>query len=160
MTNPEPIIIPTPSRPARIAALHAAGLFLADHLDLPMPAEVTMTVHNVPAAEMHRLATAYGTAIKYGETASWVAIPVTLETLHGIEITYVAYGAGDLPQTTQMDLPPRGLGVTTDPWADAIPRGRCTANWPGPENGRCVYPADHPGQHFFNNDETNGAHGA
>lgn len=165
MTNPEPIVIPTPSRPARIAALHAAGLFLAEHIDLPMPATVHMHAHDLTWDQLTAVADLHRATIEYGTDTAWCSIPVTLETLYGIEIEYTAFSR-DLPQTTPMDLPPR-VGVVlpeqdTDPWEDvmpATPRPRCEARWKG---ARCAHPAGHPSTtlHFYDDDETNGAHGA
>ena len=177
MTNApiEPVTVPAPSRPARIAALHAAGLFLAEHLDLPMPASVTMSAYELTWPQLTALADLHQVAIEYGDTCAWVNIPVALETLHGIEIEYTAFSQG-LPKTTPMDLPPR-VGVVLpegdpwgdvrvkvvlpegDPWGDVMPpaRGRCTGAVMG---ARCVHPSGHNGACFYDDDETNGAHGA
>jgi hypothetical protein len=86
-----PVIIPTPSRPARIAALHMAGLFLAEHTDLPMPEQVTMSVWEVPLPRLQALAQAYGTHIVEHGSSQWIEITVGLETLHGVSIRYVAF---------------------------------------------------------------------
>lgn len=161
MTNApiEPVTIPAPSRPARIAALHAAGLFLAEHIDLPMPAVVQMHVHDLTYEQIKAMSDLHGVPITFGEIQAHVRIVVALETLHGVEIEYLAHGS--LPQTTPMDLPPR-VGVVLpegDPWGDVMPpaRGRCTGTVMG---ARCVHPSGHNGACFYDDDETNGAHGA
>ena len=159
--TPQPVTIPTPSRPARIAALHAAGLFLAEHLDLPMPINVRMNAHDLTHAQLEAISQLHGVPIKHHGDSASVHIIVTLETLHGIEIEYCAYG--QLPATTPADLPPR-VGVVlpeqdSDPWADVMPRPtpRCTARW---DNTRCVHPDGHSPlvPHFYDDDETSTDH--
>jgi hypothetical protein len=86
-----PVVVPTPSRPARIAALHAAGLFLAENTDLPMPGVVEMICHDVPADRLRQLATVHGAEIHQRSNSRWLEIIVGLETLHGIAIRYIAF---------------------------------------------------------------------
>jgi hypothetical protein len=154
MTNPiEPVTIPTVSRPARIAALHAAGLWLAEHTDVPMPDAVSMVRYDVTLEQLRALSQLHNEPIQYGGTSQWVEIPVTIEVLHGVEITYTAFGP-KIPETTPMDLPPRGQGVTTDPWADVMPTARCSASIDlgRGQRAQCVKTAGHDDPCFYDND--------
>lgn len=87
----QPVAVPAPSRPARIATMHAAGQYLADNPDLPMPTTVEMVIHGVRAERFRALADLYGAEVEERGNARWITIPVALETLHGIEIRYVAF---------------------------------------------------------------------
>lgn len=152
--TPAPIVIPTPSRPARIAALHAAGLFLAEHLDLPMPSTVHMHAYDATWAQLTAIAQLHGAEIQYGTDSAWVRIPVALETLHGIEIEYIVFSR-DVPQATPMDLP-RRIGVVLpegNPWDNVIPR--CAEVW---EGAQCVYRPGHGQPHFYDDDQTSPDH--
>jgi hypothetical protein len=160
MTQPTaPITVPS-SRALAVSTLHAAAEYLADETSLPTPTDARISVHEVPFTVLQQIAASHGSEIQYGLTnpsTCWVTVPIAVEALHGIAIDYVAFGR--VPATTPMDVPARGEGVTTDPWADVMPapRGRCEAVWPGPENGRCVHPADHDGAHFFDDEKGHGA---
>lgn len=88
-----PVVVPAISRPARIAALHMAGLFLAEHVDLPMPEQVSMDVHGMTATQLQAMADLHGVPIRHTENYAYVEIVVGLETLHGISIRYLAFGA-------------------------------------------------------------------
>lgn len=160
MTDHTPIMVPAPFRPVQIATVHSAGVFLAENPTLPMPAKVDLTAHVHTLELLHTIATAEQVDVVEQGQWVWCVIPVAIETLHGMDINYTLFYRH--PDTTPMDIPPRGEGVTTDPWADVMPSPprRCDSLWPGPENGRCVHAAGHPGSHFFDDDETNGAHGA
>jgi hypothetical protein len=161
MTNPtDPITLPPTTRAVQVAALHSVAAFLADYPNLPDPAAAEINAYNVPYLTLQELAERHHTEFHHRGRVCWVTIPLTVESLHGITINYNAHG--EIPPTSPMDVPPRGEGVITDPWADVMPapRGRCEKTWPGPENGRCVKPADHADLCFFDDDETNGAHGA
>lgn len=159
--TPNPIEIPAHGfRPVQIATVHGAAVFLAENPDLPMPAKVELSAHVPTLAVLRAIAVAYGAEIIH--TAErlwyWVTIPVAIEALHGIEINYLVFYRE--PETTPMDLPPRGENVTTDPWADAMPAGRCTARLAIEGTPRCVKLAGHTDLHFYDDDEMNGAHGA
>ncbi len=141
----EPVVIPTASRPARIAALHAAGLWLAEHNGLPMPEKIDMVRHCGTLEQLRALSELSGEPIQERGGSVWVTVPVTVEILHGITIEYTLFGphipstpsdqlraaAHKLthpePLTTPMDLPPRGEGIHTDPWADVMPDPRDTS---------------------------------
>jgi len=90
--NGLPVVVPAVSRPARIAALHMAGLFLAEHTDLPMAAYVTMEVHDLTETQLRAISDLHGVPVQHGSTSTWVEIIVGLETLHGISIRYMAFG--------------------------------------------------------------------
>lgn len=162
--TPKPIEIPAHGfRPVQIATVHGAAVFLAENPDLPMPAKVDLSAHVPTMAVLQAIAVAYGAEII--STAErlwhWVIIPVAVEALHGIDINYTVFYRE--PETTPMDLPRRGKGITTDPWADAMPAGRCTATWRtgsfnNPVESRCVMAAGHTDLHFYDDDETNGGH--
>jgi hypothetical protein len=87
-----PVVVPAVSRPARIAALHMAGLFLAENTDLPMPSGVTMELHGLTEAQLQAMSELHGVPVRSGPTSRWVEIIVGLETLHGIGIRYLAFG--------------------------------------------------------------------
>lgn len=89
------VTAPAPSRPARIAALHAAGVFLADNTALPMPERVQMVAYDLSEAEIHSIAHAHGAQIHHSSAHTWVQVHVALETLHGIEIDYIAHQRKD-----------------------------------------------------------------
>jgi hypothetical protein len=160
MTDHTPITVPAPFRPVQIATVHSAAVFLAENPALPMPASVELSAHVTTLELLHIIAAAEQVDIVEQGQWVWCTIPVAIETLHGMAINYKVFYRH--PDTTPMDLPPRGQGVTTDPWADMEAthwRPRCTAMW---EGARCVHPANHPDStpHFYDDDETNGAHGA
>lgn len=93
MAEPDRIVtIPAPSRPARIAAMHAAGAFLADSPELPMPSDVNMIYHGATWQQLKATAQLHGVEILSGAHSCWIHVPVAMETLHGITITYVMFG--------------------------------------------------------------------
>lgn len=138
LTHPDvgPVYVPAPSRPARIAALHAAGLFLAENLDLPMPTHVQMQCE-VSQQRLQAIADLHGVAVTHGQSGSWLTVPICLETLHGIEIQYFLHAVPvSHQQTTPMDLPARGKGITSDPWADVMPSTGPAGSAHGPADWR------------------------
>ncbi len=136
MTN-KPVVIPTASRPARIAALHAAGLWLAENSTLPMPEKIDMTRWDGTLEQLRALSDLSGEPIQERDGHTWVSVPVTVEVLHGVTIEYTLFGPR-IPQTptTPMDLPPRGEGITSDPWADVMPSAGPAGSAHGPADWR------------------------
>lgn len=88
----EPVVIPTASRPARIAALHAAGLWLAENSTLPMPEKIDMIRHDGTLEQLRALSELSGEPIQTQGTSTWVTVPVTVEVLHGVTIEYTLFG--------------------------------------------------------------------
>jgi hypothetical protein len=109
--------MPAPSRPALIAALHAAPVFLAAEHDLPIPTEVTLTRHDLTPAQLYALAEQYGRAVQ-GQTDKpdaagtwhWVELPISTRQAHGLDVKYTLWAR--VPGVTPMDVPARGAGVT------------------------------------------------
>ncbi len=133
----EPVVIPTASRPARIAALHAAGLWLAEHHGLPMPEKIDMIRYGGTLEQLRALSELSGEPIQERGGSVWVTVPVTVEILHGITIAYTLFGPHVPPApVTPMDLPPRGRGITTDPWADVMPTAGPAGSAHGPADWR------------------------
>lgn len=133
----EPVVIPTASRPARIAALHAAGLWLAENNGLPMPEKIDMVRHDGTLEQLRALSELSGEPIQTRGTSTWVTVPVTVEVLHGVTIEYTLFGPliSQTP-TTPMNLPPRGEGITSDPWADVMPSAGPAGSAHGPVDWR------------------------
>lgn len=159
MTDRE-ITIPSPYRAVKIATVHSAAVFLAENPELPMPAKVELSAHVPSLAVLQEIAAAYRSEVVSTEERLWywTTIPVAVETLHGMQVDYTVFYRE--PETSPMDLPPRGENVTTDPWADAWPAMRCTARLAVAGTPRCVKDAGHTDLHFYDDDETNGAHRA
>jgi hypothetical protein len=158
--NMAPVDVPGNFRPVQIATVHGAAVFLAENPTLPMPAKVELSAH-VPTLEVLRqIAAAYGSEVVSTEERLWywATVPVAVESLHGMTIDYTVFYRE--PETTPMDLPPRGENITTDPWADVMPPTRCTARLAVEGTPRCVKDQGHDGLHFYDDDEMNGAHGA
>lgn len=86
------VTLPNLTRPARIAAVHAAAGFLATNPELPMPTSVDLTAHDLTEAELQHLAEVYGVEIIQRSASRWIEIPIMIESLHGVEATYVAFG--------------------------------------------------------------------
>lgn len=160
MTQPEtPISVPAPYRPVQIATVHSAAVFLAENPNLPMPAKVELSAHVPTLVVLRTIAAAYGSEVIHAAEGLWYwcTIPVAIESLHGMDVEYTVFYRD--AETTPMDLPPRGQDVLTDPWADVMPPIRCGATLSDSSDAaRCVKTAGHTDMHFYDNDETNGAH--